>query len=144
MNKIKRHEQICNSRFFCVFVQIFMTDVMIDFPIFKFLAHFHSLEKYPWSRKLNFKKCESQTIVMIKFTFSDVFSCLFLWWAADGFRTRIFSLFFLIFLKKKKKWNELQTEVFTSSFMQIAANKLGATWESDEESLFKKKVKIFE
>lgn len=55
MNKIKRHEQICNSRFFCVFVQIFMTDVMIDFPIFKFLAHFHSLEKYPWSRKLNLK-----------------------------------------------------------------------------------------
>lgn len=143
MNKIKRHEQICNSRFFCVFVQIFMTDVMIDFPIFKFLAHFHSLEKYPWSRKLNFKKCESQTIVMIKFTFSDVFSCLFLWWAADGFRTRIFSLFFsYIFKKKKKKLNELQTEV--SSFMQIAANKLGATQESDEESLLKKKVKIFE
>lgn len=56
----------------------------------------------------------------------------------------IFIIFFLYFFKKKKKLNELQTEVFTSSFMQIAANKLGATQESDEESLLKKKVKIFE
>lgn len=52
-----------------------------------------------------------------------------------------FHYFFLIFFLKKKKLNELQTEVFTSSFMQIAANKLGATQESDEESLLKKKSK---
>lgn len=77
---------------------------------------------------------QSQTIVMIKFTFSHDSLCLFLWWAADGFRTRIF-FFLLSFIKKR---NELQTEIFTSSFVQITANKLGAaSWRISFEELSK-------
>lgn len=94
---------------------IFMTEAMIDFPIFKFLAHFHSLEKnkkksiHEFANKKNVRNtvaiyCDDKIHLLTRFLLF-VFMMSGRW-----FYTRIFSLFHFSrsFLKKRI---EVQTEI---------------------------------